>query len=69
MRGMIAVVSDNVKAYYFDAATQKLRVLFHSGGLYEYSNIDQAIASAFNQPHPWRRVGRIVIRHPTRKIH
>lgn len=68
MNGMTDVISNNVKSYRYEAATQNLWVLFHSGGLYEYFNVNQSIASAFTQPHPWRRVGKIVMNHPTRKI-
>jgi hypothetical protein len=68
MNGMINVISDNVSAYRYEATSQTLWVLFRSGGLYEYSQVSQGIASSFSQPHPWRRVGKLVMAHPTRKI-
>jgi hypothetical protein len=68
MSEMVDVISDNVRSYRYDVTSQKLLVLFHSGGLYEYSQISQEIASAFSQPHPWRRVGKNVMAHPPRKI-
>ena len=68
MNGMINVISENVSAYRYDATSQTLWVQFRSGGLYEYAQVSQGIASAFSQPHPWRRVGKIVMSHPTRKI-
>jgi hypothetical protein len=69
MNEMIDVMSNNVESYRYEAATQRLRVLFRSGGLYEYSNVNQSLASAFSRPHPWRRVGKTVMNHPTRRIH
>lgn len=68
MNEMTDVISDNVKAYRYDAKSQNLWVLFQSGGLYEYFQISQGIALAFSRPHPWHRVGKIVMAHPTRKI-
>ena len=68
MNGMISVISDNVSAYQYEATSQTLWVLFRSGGLYEYTQVSEGIASSFSQPNPWRRVGKLVMAHPTRKI-
>ena len=68
MNGMTNVISDNVSAYRYEDKSRTLRVLFRSGGMYEYLQVSPSIASSFNQPHPWRRVGKLVMAHPTRKI-
>ena len=65
---MQAVISSNVAAVGYDKASQVLRVQFKSGGIYEYSGVREALFKEMLEPHPWRRVGREVKVHPTRKI-
>lgn len=62
------VVSENVVAYDYDPTSQILHVEFHSGGLYEYSNVPQSIAAEFELPHPWRRVNKTLKAYPYRKL-
>ena len=60
---LVQVVSDSVAAVGYDASTRTMRVLFQSGGLYDYFNVDPSLYGEMLRPHPWRRVGRIVKSH------
>lgn len=55
---MVPVVSDNVASVGYDHATHTLRVVFRSGGTYDYYDVPVFLYEAMLLPHPWRRVGR-----------
>lgn len=61
---MVRVVSDNVHSVGYDPSARRLRVAFRSGGIYDYLSVDQSVYFALLQPHPWRRYGKVVLRHP-----
>ena len=65
---MTPVISDNVLAVGYESATSTLRVAFRSGGVYDYSGVDEPIFARMLQPHPWRAVGRLVKAHPYRQV-
>lgn len=60
---MHPVVSDNVDAVGYDANSRVLRVRFHSGGTYDYADVDDALFQQMLQPHPWHRLHQDVERH------
>jgi hypothetical protein len=62
------VVSTNVSAVGYEPATRRMRVLFASGGLYEYQDVDQALFEEMLLPYPWRRVGKLVLAHPCTRV-
>ena len=62
------IVSSNVAAVGYDSAARTMRVQFHSGGTYDYLNVDAALYQEMLQPHPWRRVGTRVKAHGFKKI-
>lgn len=43
----IPVVSSNIKSIGFEATNNVLEVEFHSGGIYKYRNVSQAIFDSF----------------------
>ena len=67
---MIKVNSSDIYAIDYDKDTHVLTIQFHSGGIYEYSNVSE---STFNQLLNAGSKGRyfhtfIKDRYPTRKI-
>ena len=65
---MYPVISTNVESVGYDPVARVLRVRFQHGGTYDYSGVDSSLYEAMLQPHPWRRVGRLVRAHPYRKL-
>ena len=65
---MTAVRSTNVAAVGYDPVSRTMRVQFRSGGVYDYFDVDPALFSAMQQPHPWRRLGGRVTRHRWVKV-
>lgn len=61
---MTRVVSENVAAVGYEEEGQVLRVQFRSGGTYDYRGVAKSLYQEMLQPHPWRRVGPLVKRHP-----
>lgn len=56
---LIGIQSDNVQAAGYEDSTRTMTVLFDSGGLYEYYDVDPQLWEDFvaAQPHPWSAVG------------
>ncbi|SBN61641.1 KTSC domain-containing protein [Curtobacterium sp. 9128] len=65
---MHPITSTNVSAVGYDPSSRRMRVQFSSGGIYEYSDVDESLYEAMLQPFPWRRVGRVVRAHANRRI-
>lgn len=65
---LVEVTSTNVRAVGYDPAARVLRVVFRNGGTYDYSDVSQALFEAMCEPFPWRRLGREVRSHPTRRV-
>lgn len=60
---MHPVISDNVKAVGYDPDTSTLRVHFRKSRLvYDYYGAPAWIFDRMLQPHPWRVVGRQIMR-------
>lgn len=59
----VLVVSDTVAFVGYDRATHILRVVFRSGGTYDYYDVPTFLYEAMLLPHPWRRVGRQIRAH------
>ena len=55
----INIQSDNVSMAGYDAAAQRMTVMFANGNSYWYQPVDQSVWTAFYnaQPHPWSQVG------------
>ena len=65
---MTPVTSTNVAAVGYDPARRILRVAFRSGRAYEYLGVGAQLYSLMLRPHPWRRIGRTVMAHPSRRV-
>lgn len=65
---METVISTNVAAVGYDAATRTMRVAFQSGGLYDYYNVEPALFEQMLLPYPWRRIGFRVKRHKHKRL-
>ena len=65
---MMAVVSSNVAAVGYEPVSGTLRVQFHSGHCYDYYEVSPTLYSEMLKPHPWRRVGRIVMAHKHKRV-
>jgi len=60
---MTGVVSEGIRAVGYDADTRILRVEFRSGGVYDYLDVDEDLYRRLLEPHPWHRVGPLVLDH------
>lgn len=65
---MQPVTSTNVAAVGYDTATSIMRVAFHSGGVWDYFNINPALFEQMLLPYPWRRIGGMVKAHRHARI-
>jgi hypothetical protein len=65
---MHPATSTNVAQVGYESSTRTLRVLFRSGGLYDYDGCDAALFEQMLLPNPWRRVGLLVKALPYRRI-
>jgi hypothetical protein len=65
---MHPVTSENVRAAGYDVARRTIRVAFHSGGVYNYYDVDIALFEQMLLPHPWRRIGGRVKAHRCARI-
>lgn len=65
---LIDVVSTNVQSVGYDPRSRVMRVVFKSGGIYDYADVRQTLFEQMCLPHPWRRVGREVKNHPYQKV-
>lgn len=65
---MTPVISDNVAFVGYNYSTLVLRVIFRSGGTYDYSGIPANLYEAMLRPHPWRRVGRQIRAHRGHRV-
>jgi len=65
---MRPVVSGAVRAVGYDAETRTMRVAFRGGGTYDYLEVDPGLFERMLEPHPWRRLWRIVKQHEFRRV-
>jgi KTSC domain len=65
---VIPVISAAVHSYGYDPRTHVLTIRFRSGGLYNYFEVPETLASEFARPHPWHRVRRRVLSHRCERI-
>jgi hypothetical protein len=62
------VVSNNVRAVGYSPEARVLRVQFRSGGVFDYHGVGRGLFEQMLCPHPWRRVGRLVMAHGGTKV-
>ena len=65
-----SVISSNLKEVCYDSQTSTLRVEFHNGNIYEYSNVSSAVYIALLKASSKGRYFEAYIkdRFPTRKV-
>jgi hypothetical protein len=67
---MQRVRSTNIWAVGYDPVRRVLTVQFRSGYVYAYLRVPASLYDELlrAQPHPWTRVGKRVMRYPTRRL-
>ncbi len=63
-----AVESSTISAVGYDFDTRELIVQFRHGGLYKYFDVPAILYRALLEPHPWHKVGDIVLAHDFEKL-